>query len=123
MDFILEKGERIEDLQCDGLKIVQNKNLYTFTSDSVVLANFIQSKKKDVCVEIGAGSGVISILLSAKTNFEKIFAFELQTSMSKLLEKNIHARSRTYGRSFESYQRVKERRSHHDNSHARNGFC
>ena len=49
----LEKGERIEDLQCGGLKIIQNKDLYTFTSDSVLLANFVKLKKNDKALEIG----------------------------------------------------------------------
>ena len=40
----LTKEERLEDLQCQGLKIIQNKSLYTFTSDSVILANFIKMK-------------------------------------------------------------------------------
>ena len=89
MEILLKEGEKIEDLQCKGLKIVQNKNLYTFTSDSVVLANFISTKKKDVCVEIGAGCGVISILLSAKMQFERCFCFDIQPQMAVLLEKNI----------------------------------
>ena len=89
----LEEDERIEDLQCQGLKIIQNKNLYTFTSDSVVLANFISTKKDDKCVEIGTGSGVISILLSKKTSFNKITAFEIQEEMSLLAKKNIKLNS------------------------------
>ena len=89
MKVELGKDERIEDLQCNGLKIIQNKNYYTFTSDSVVLANFINLKKNDRCVEIGAGCGVISVLLSAKTNFDKIYAFEIQDEMAKLAEKNV----------------------------------
>lgn len=89
MEILLNESERIEDLQCNNLKIVQNKNLYTFTSDSVILANFINAKKNDICVEIGAGSGVISILLSAKMPFKKCYAFEIQQEMSKLLEKNV----------------------------------
>ena len=88
-----EKDERIEDLQCGGLKIIQNKNFYTFTSDSVVLANFISTKKADKCVEIGTGCGVISILLSKKTNFEKITAFEIQQEMFSLAQKNIKLNS------------------------------
>ena len=86
----IEEGERLEDLQCKGLKIIQNKGYYTFTSDSVVLANFISTKKKDCCVEIGTGCGVISILLSAKSDFEKITAFELQTEMASLARRNIN---------------------------------
>ena len=89
MEVKLSKTERIEDLQCRDLKIIQDKNLYTFTSDSVVLANFVQTKKGDVCVEIGGGSGVISLLLSAKSPFSRCHAFELQEEMFKLLEKNI----------------------------------
>ena len=87
--MLLEEGERIEDLQCKGLKIIQNKNYYTFTSDSVILANFVRLKERDVCVEIGAGCGVISILLSAKNSFKKITAFELQPEMAQLADKNV----------------------------------
>ncbi len=89
MDVTLEKGERIEDLQCNGLKIIQNKNYYTFTSDSVILANFINLKKDDFAIEIGTGCGVISVLLSAKVDFKKIVAFELQDKMAHLAEKNV----------------------------------
>ena len=81
--------ERIEDLQCKGLKIIQDGDYYTFTSDSVILANFIDTKKKDCCVEIGCGCGVISILLSAKKDFQKITAFELKKEMACLCEKNL----------------------------------
>ena len=89
MDVRLEKDERIEDLQCKNLRIIQNKNYYTFTSDSVILANFIKLKKSDVCAEIGTGCGVIPILLSAKTEFDKVYAFELQDEMARLAEKNV----------------------------------
>ncbi len=85
----LTESERMEDLQCNGLKIIQDKNLYAFTSDSVVLANYIKTKQKDVAVEIGAGSGVISFLVQAKTKVEKIFAFEIQKEMASLCERNI----------------------------------
>lgn len=87
--IILQTGERLEDLQCKGLKIIQNKDYYTFTSDSVILANFINTSKKHNCVEIGCGCGVISILLSAKKDFSSITAFELQKEMASLAEKNI----------------------------------
>lgn len=85
----LENGERIEDLQFEGLKIIQNKDLYSFTSDSVILANFLKVKSKEIAVEIGAGSGVISILATKKTRGKKFYAVELQEKMFDLLEKNI----------------------------------
>jgi len=85
----LEENERIEDLQFEGLKIIQNKNLYAFTSDSVILANFLKIKPKETALEIGAGSGVISILATKKTRAKKIYAFELQEKMFNLFQKNI----------------------------------
>ena len=85
----LEKGERLEYLGCNNLKIIQNKNLYTFTSDSVILANFLKIKSKENAVEIGGGSGVISILATAKNKVKKIKIFEIQENLQKLCEKNI----------------------------------
>ncbi len=85
----LDEGERIEDLQCKGLKIIQNKSLYTFTSDSVILANFIKLHSKDNALEIGTGSGIISILQTAKNKFNKIVAFELQPQLAALAKKNV----------------------------------
>ena len=54
--------EELEDLECNNLKIWQDKKLYTFTSDAVILANFIKLKASETAVEIGGGSGVISVL-------------------------------------------------------------
>ena len=85
----LEKGERIEDLGCNNLKIIQNKDYYTFTCDSVILANFLKIKPREIAVEIGAGSGVVSILASAKNKPKKIVMFEIQEELQKLCEKNI----------------------------------
>lgn len=85
----LDKDERIEDLQFEGLKIIQNRNLYSFTSDSVILANFLKIKPKENALEIGGGSGVISILATKKTRGKHFYIFELQESMFDLLQKNI----------------------------------
>lgn len=81
--------ERIDDLQLDGLKIVQDTNGYGFTSDSVLLANFVKAKHSDICVEIGSGSGIISILVNYKEKPKKIYAFEIQEGAYNLMVKNI----------------------------------
>ena len=84
------QDDRLEDLGCNGLKIFQNKELYTFTSDSVILANFVKTKPSDVAVEIGAGCGVVSILVQAKNKIKKIFAFEIQQKMQEICKKNLN---------------------------------
>lgn len=89
MEIKLKKEERIEDLQFEGLKIIQNKDLYTFTSDSVILANFVKLKKSETALEIGVGSGVISILLSKKQNSKHIYGFEIQKELFDMANKSL----------------------------------
>ena len=84
-----KNNQRIDDLGLDGLKIVQNVDGYGFTSDSVLLANFVKTKRQDLCVEIGAGSGVISILVAHKEKPQKIIAFEIQKKVAELANQNV----------------------------------
>lgn len=82
-------NERVEDLQLDGLKLIQNTEGYCFTCDSVILANFIKIKQNEKALEIGTGSGVISILACHKNNANDITAVEIQESLYSLAERNI----------------------------------
>ncbi len=81
--------EELLDLQYKGLKIFQDPEGYCFTSDSVLLANYIKCKPKDVVVEFCAGSGVISVLLSGKQKLDKIYAFEIQEKLCDMFKKSI----------------------------------
>lgn len=87
--YNVKDGERLDDLQLDGLKIIQKIDGYGSTSDSVLLANFVKTKKTDICVEIGAGCGIISILVNYKERPKKIFAFELQSDACDLAVRNV----------------------------------
>ena len=80
---------REDDLELDGLKLYQYTDGYSFTSDSVLLANFVSAKHTDVCVEIGAGSGVVSILVNYKNKPKKIYAFEMQQRLAQLTQTNV----------------------------------
>ena len=87
MDKLLREGERLDDLQCDGLMLIQNPNYYTFTSDAVLLANYEKYRGK-VC-ELCAGSGVISLLVSKKCKVKSIDALELQPCMADIARRNV----------------------------------
>lgn len=87
--IILQNDERLDDLQLDGLKIIQKQKGYGFTSDSVLLANFVKTKHNDICLEIGTGCGIISILVEHKEKPKKIYAFEMQKNQAILAQKNI----------------------------------
>lgn len=91
-EILLNEDERLDEIK-DGYFIVQNKNLYCFNSDSVFLANYIESKKTDKVLEIGAGTGIISMILAIKKNIERIDAIEIQTEYYELLKKSIKLNS------------------------------
>lgn len=85
----LKENEVFDDLQLDGLKIIQNRSKYCFTSDAAILANFINAKKTDTICEIGTGSGVISILVNYKCDPKKITAFEIQPYMADMATRSV----------------------------------
>ena len=69
----LKKDERIDDLEYSGLKIIQKENVFCFGIDSILISDFAKEiKSGSVGLDLGTGTGIISILLAAKTNLNKI---------------------------------------------------
>ena len=90
INILLEENERIDDLEYKGLKIVQNKKGFCFGIDSVLLSDFAKEIKKGAEVlDLGTGTGIISILLCAKTNLKHITGIEIQEDVCKMAKKSI----------------------------------
>lgn len=90
-EITLGETERLEDMQLDGLKIVQDTRLYRFTSDSVLLSRFAKAKKGDTVADFCAGSGIVAYHFYA-LNKDRVKGltftlFELQQSLSTLSQK------------------------------------
>lgn len=85
----LKSNEKIEDLQCDGLQLIQSSSEYRFTTDAVLLANFCRDMRGKLCVEFGSGSGVISILLAHKKHPKRIVAIEIQPQLAEMMERSV----------------------------------
>lgn len=85
----LKEFERIDDLQYKGLKIIQSEKEYSFTCDSVLLANFVKINPKERAIELCSGSGIIGILASQKNNVKDFTLFELQPYMSDMSKRSI----------------------------------
>ena len=81
--------ERLDDLQLNNLMIYQNPNHYCFTTDAVLLANFAKARTGETIVDFCSGSGVIGILLSAKTKEKKIYLVELQEYLSQMSMRSV----------------------------------
>ena len=76
-------------MQFEGLQIIQNKDLYCFTSDAVLLCNFVKAKKSDTIVDLCSGSGVVGILAQAKTGAKKLIMIELQKELVAMCQKSL----------------------------------
>ena len=79
MNSLLKENERIDDLQINNLKIIQNPDGFCFGIDSVLLSDFAKNMKKNAkVVDLGTGTGIISILLTAKASSQSIVGVEIQ---------------------------------------------
>lgn len=77
-DFKLREGERLDDLVRGGLRIIQSPGSFCFSMDAVLLANFASVKKGDRVIDLGTGTAVIPLLISARTQVSKIVGLEIQ---------------------------------------------
>ena len=89
MENLIKSNERLDDLQCNGLYIIQNPTKYCFTSDSVALANFAKVKPHGRLVDLCSGSGVIGILMSAKNIVSDVTLVELQEYLADMSSRSV----------------------------------
>lgn len=89
-NIYINSNERLDDLQINGLKIIQNPQKYCFTSDSVLLSSFAKTKKGDIVIDFCSGSGVIAILIYAKNDgIKKLYCIEIQKSLAEMSKRSI----------------------------------
>ncbi len=91
MEINLKENERIDDLEFKGLKIIQNKNGFCFGIDSVLLTDFAKEMKKgSKVIDLGTGTGIIPILLSAKTINTTFVGIEVQEEVSNMANRSVY---------------------------------
>lgn len=86
----LREDERIDDLQFKDLKIIQNKNAFCFGIDAVLLSDFSKKiKANSTVVDLCTGTGIVAILLEAKTKAKKIYAVEIQKDIAEMAKRSV----------------------------------
>ncbi len=87
-DF-LKEGERLDDLQRDGLKLIQNPRQFCFGMDAVLLSAFAEAKAEDKVLDLCSGNGVIPILMASKKKGRVITGLEIREDVVNMAERSI----------------------------------
>ena len=89
MAIELKENERLDDLQRNGLQIIQKTDGFCFGMDAVLLSAFVKVKPKQRVLDLGTGTGVIPILLEAKTPGEHFTGLEIQPDSADMARRSV----------------------------------
>ena len=84
-----EGDERIDDLQCNGYRILQKKDGFCFGMDAVLLSGFARVQAGERALDLGTGTGIIPILLSAKTAGDSFTGLEIQEAFAEMAGRSV----------------------------------
>lgn len=89
MTAILKENERFDKLERNGYEIIQNSEKFCFGMDAVLLSGFARVKDGERVLDLGTGTGIIPILLEAKTNASHISALEIQEESVDMARRSV----------------------------------
>lgn len=85
----LKQGERLDDLQRNQYCIIQNPEKFCFGMDAVLLSGFAAVKEGELVLDIGTGTGIIPILLEAKTKGRHFTGLEIQEESADMARRSV----------------------------------
>lgn len=91
MNSLLKEGERLDDLERNGYHIIQHPDKFCFGMDAVLLSGFAKVKDGARVLDLGTGTGIIPILLEAKTNGKEFIGLEIQPESADMARRSVMA--------------------------------
>jgi tRNA1(Val) A37 N6-methylase TrmN6 len=73
----------------ENLSLIQKSSGLMFGTDALLLAAFVRRGTKATAVDLGAGTGIISMLCAVRGKFDKIYAVEIQPDYCDIIKRNI----------------------------------
>ena len=89
-DIHLKENERIDDLERNGYRIIQDTERFCFGMDAVLLSGFARVKDGARVLDLGTGTGIIPILLEAKTGASHLTGLEIQEDSADMARRSVH---------------------------------
>lgn len=88
MTVELKEHERLDDLQ-NGYYIIQNTQDFCYGIDAVLLSGFAKVKPGERALDMGTGTGIIPILLKAKTQGKHFTGLEIQERSAEMARRSV----------------------------------
>lgn len=89
MSVTLLEQERLDDLHRNGYCIIQNPAKFCFGMDAVLLSGFANVKAGETAIDLGTGTGIIPILLEAKTQGAHFTGLEIQPESADMAKRSV----------------------------------
>ena len=88
-DVFLRENERVDDLQRNHYKIIQDKERFCFGMDAVLLSGFARAQEGSGVLDLGTGTGIIPILMAAKTKAAHLTGLEIQDESADMARRSV----------------------------------
>ena len=89
MDIQLKDGERLDELYRNGYRIIQDPKRFCFGMDAVLLAGFAKVKPGEKVLDLGTGTGILPILLEARTKGASFTGLEIQPESADMAARSV----------------------------------
>ncbi|MCI9082734.1 MAG: tRNA1(Val) (adenine(37)-N6)-methyltransferase [Lachnospiraceae bacterium] len=89
MSVELLENERLDELHRNGYFIIQNPAKFCFGMDAVLLSGFVRVKPEETVLDLGTGTGIIPILLEAKTSGKHFTGLEIQPESADMAKRSV----------------------------------
>ncbi|MBD5552330.1 MAG: tRNA1(Val) (adenine(37)-N6)-methyltransferase [Lachnospiraceae bacterium] len=86
---LVKPGERIDDLQRNGYRIIQDPERFCFGMDAVLLAGFAKEARGERLLDIGTGTGILPLLMEARTQIPHLFGIEIQEESAEMARRSV----------------------------------
>lgn len=86
---LIHEGERLDELHRNGYFIIQDPARFCFGMDAVLLSGFAQARQGERVLDLGTGTGIIPILMEARTKASDFFALEIQEESADMARRSV----------------------------------
>ena len=85
----LKREERVDELQRNGYRIIQNPSKFCFGMDAVLLTGFARARSSDQLLDLGTGTGIIPLLMEAKYHPAHLTGLEIQADSADMAARSV----------------------------------